>query len=227
MGGQLSTWKLIAEASPMVQAVLVILIVMSIGSWFVVGLKWMQFTRARSQSKRFLDLFWGGDRQVGWNPQRLEAVYGQLMVAKRSPQARVFHAGYLELARVLESTDLRGNRIANVERALRKAGTSELNRLESSLSFLATTGSTAPFIGLFGTVWGIMFAITDLHKQSLPMVSQQIAEALIATAIGLAAAIPAVMAYNYFTRKIQVIEGEMDAFSNEYLNIIQRHVLSA
>jgi len=232
--GELDPWKLIGEASLMVKFVLAALVVMSIVSWFVVGLKLAQLSRVGFHTRRFLTLFWGSsERNMSWSQQRLDAIYGQLMLAKRSPLARVFHAGYLELSRHSERereaqpTEMRIHEMENIERAMRRASLLEVTRLESMVSFLATTGSTAPFIGLFGTVWGIMFAITDLHRQSLPVVSQQIAEALIATAIGLAAAIPAVMAYNYFTRRLRILEGELDAFANDYLIVLQRCLLES
>jgi biopolymer transport protein TolQ len=124
------------------------------------------------------------------------------------------------------STDLGG--IENISRALRRATTSEITRLEKYVTFLATTGATAPFIGLFGTVWGIMTAfkgIGETGSASLAVVAPGIAEALIATAIGLVAAIPAVMGYNHFQHKIKVLIAEMDNFSTEFLNIVQRTVL--
>ncbi|MBW1762726.1 MAG: MotA/TolQ/ExbB proton channel family protein [Deltaproteobacteria bacterium] len=118
--------------------------------------------------------------------------------------------------------------VENVERALQRAQSAELTRLENKVSFLATTASTAPFIGLFGTVWGIMNSFIAIHGEKsagLDVVAPGIAEALIATAIGLAAAIPAVMAYNYFVRRIRVVDSETAAFASDYLNIIRRHLL--
>ena len=127
--------------------------------------------------------------------------------------------------RTVHQTELGG--IENVSRALRRATNSEITRLEKYLTFLATTGSTSPFIGLFGTVWGIMTAFEGIGKTgsaSLAVVAPGIAEALIATAIGLVAAIPAVMAYNHFQNKIRVLINEMDSFSTEFLNIVQRNI---
>jgi biopolymer transport protein TolQ len=115
--------------------------------------------------------------------------------------------------------------MTNVERALRRASINEVTILETMVPFLATTGSTAPFVGLFGTVWGIMNSFIEIGGQksaSLDVVAPGIAEALIATAIGLVAAIPAVMAYNYFSRRIRVISSEMETFSSDFLNIIRR-----
>lgn len=118
--------------------------------------------------------------------------------------------------------------IENVERALRRTAGNEMTALETLLPFLATTGSVAPFIGLFGTVWGIMQSFISIHghgSASLDVVAPGIAEALIATAIGLVAAIPAVMAYNYFLRRIRVLESEIESFGYDYLNIVRRHFL--
>jgi biopolymer transport protein TolQ len=153
--------------------------------------------------------------------------------------AQVFRAGYQELVRLtrtkrqtpggeggLDSTELVG--VANVERAMKRAANQEITRLERALTFLATTASATPFIGLFGTVWGIMNAFRGLsvtHSSSIQAVAPGIAEALIATATGLVAAIPAVMAYNYFARQIRVLSAEMENFSSEFLNIAERHFL--
>ena len=118
----------------------------------------------------------------------------------------------------------------NLDRALRRAARVERNNLEKMTTFLATTGSTAPFIGLFGTVWGILLAFQKIGatgQASLAVVGPDIAHALIATAIGLAAAIPAVMAYNYFNRRIRVLEDEMGNFSSDFLNIVKRHFRSS
>ena len=149
--------------------------------------------------------------------------------------AQMFRAGYVELSKLkkgekdkdkdADSIELSG--IENVERALRKASLSETTELERNLSFLATVGSTAPFIGLFGTVWGIMHAFVNLSSNAADLgiqtVAGPIAEALIATAIGLVAAIPSVMAYNYFNQKIKVLHADMESFSNDFLNIVKRH----
>jgi biopolymer transport protein TolQ len=210
-----------------VKLVMVGLVLMSLLCWFIIGAKLVRVAQATSSSSRFLDLFWG-EQAASWTADRLEGVYGQVKKFESSPIAAVFRAGYVELARVAGpggsgSTD-------NVERALRRAKANELTRIESFLPFLATTGATAPFIGLFGTVWGIMgsfIAIGTEQDASLATVAPGIAEALIATAIGLVAAIPAVMAYNFFLRKIRVLESEVDAFSSDYLNIVRRHFLSS
>jgi biopolymer transport protein TolQ len=232
--GHLDPWQLILEASPTVKLVLVTLVLMSVVCWFIIGAKLFRLSRATRQSNKFLDIFWESGRGQGaqtWTAERLESIYSQLAMVNTSPLAKVFHAGYVELARVLGSANARGAGAAemdNVERALRRASINEVTVLETMTPFLATTGSTAPFVGLFGTVWGIMNSFIEIGGQksaSLDVVAPGIAEALIATAVGLVAAIPAVMAYNYFLRRIHVLQTEMDAFQSDYLNIVRRHFL--
>jgi len=225
----LDPWTLVIEASPVVQLVMLMLVLMSIGCWFIIGAKIVRLSQATRSSTKFLDLFWG-ESGAAWNAERLEGVYAQIKSFEGSPVASVFRAGYVELARIAGDSAPAGGDTENIDRALRRARSNEFNRLENYLPFLATTGATAPFIGLFGTVWGIMgsfIAIGNAQDASLATVAPGIAEALIATAIGLVAAIPAVMAYNYFLRKISVLESEVNAFSSDYLNIVRRHFLAA
>lgn len=210
-----------------VKIVLLILIGFSVISWAIIMFKLFQVHRANSESVRFMDFF--------WKSKRFDAIASQVDRFASSPLTVLFNEGYGELKKVVEgdgssegsalSTDLGG--VENVSRALRRATNSEITRLEKYLTFLATTGSTSPFIGLFGTVWGIMTAFESIGKTgsaSLAVVAPGIAEALIATAIGLVAAIPAVMAYNHFQHKIRVLINEMDSFSTEFLNIVQRNI---
>ncbi len=234
---RLNPWELALGSSPVVRLVLILLVLMSLVCWFIIGAKLVRLSQATRDSAHFLDEFWNPEQGNVWTVERIENIYGMVREVRRSPIANVFHAGYVELARVMSSTDHGegSNRsrfagdIDNVARALHRAATNELTNLQSMVPFLATTGSTAPFVGLFGTVWGIMNSFISIGAQknaSLDVVAPGIAEALIATAIGLAAAIPAVMAYNYFVRRISVLEGEMDNFSNDYLNIVRRHFLA-
>jgi len=209
-----------------VKLVLFILLYFSVVSWAIIFYKLLQVHRANSESERFLEFF--------WKTKRFDAINAQLDRFNNSPLTVLFSEGYGELKKLLDkgeqkeepdviSTELGG--IDNITRALRRATTSEITRLEKYTTFLATTGSTAPFIGLFGTVWGIMNAfkgIGETGSASLAVVAPGIAEALIATAIGLVAAIPAVMGYNHFQHKIRVLIAEMDSFSTEFLNIVQR-----
>lgn len=220
----------LAGTGLVVKLVLFILLYFSVVSWAIIFYKLLQVHRANGDSERFLDFF--------WKTKRFDAINSQLDRFGNSPLSVLFNEGYTELKRVMEagdakkdpdviSTDLGG--IENISRALRRATNSEIARLEKYTTFLATTGSTAPFIGLFGTVWGIKNSFTGIGQTgsaSLAVVAPGIAEALIATAIGLVAAIPAVMGYNHFQHKIRVLIGEMDNFSTEFLNIVQRTVIN-
>ncbi|MFQ5668149.1 MAG: protein TolQ [Candidatus Binatia bacterium] len=223
--------SMVTGAGPVVQAVLYILIVFSVFSWAIIFYKFRQTRLARRQSARFVEIF--------WDTKNLTTIHTASQQLKRSPVAQVFRAGYQELVRLtrgkrlgnpseraLDSTELGG--IDNVERAMKRAARQELTQMERALTFLATTASATPFIGLFGTVWGIMNAFRGLsvtHSSSIQAVAPGIAEALIATATGLVAAIPAVVAYNHFARQIRVLSAEMDNFSSEFLNIAKRHFL--
>jgi biopolymer transport protein TolQ len=216
-----------ASTGLVVKLVLIVLLYFSVVSWGIIFYKLLQIYRANGASQRFLEFF--------WKSKRFDAIGPQLDRFEHSPLIVLFQEGYSELLKLQEkveekadpsiiSTDLGG--IENIARALRRATTSEITRLEKYLTFLATTGSTAPFIGLFGTVWGIMSAFQNIGQSgsaSLAVVAPGIAEALIATAIGLVAAIPAVMGYNHFNQRVRVLISEMDSFSTEFLNIVQRN----
>ena len=224
---QLDILTLVTESTGAVMAVLIILVAMSLVSWYIIAMKAAYLSKAKRQSEKFQDVF--------WKSKRLDNTYKEAEGLKSSPVAQMFRAGYVELTKLkkgekdkdkeAESMELSG--IENVERALRRASVAETTELEKNLSFLATTGATAPFIGLFGTVWGIMHAFVNLSGTATDMgiqtVAGPIAEALIATAIGLVAAIPSVMAYNYFNQKIKVLHADMESFSNDFLNIVKRH----
>ncbi|QQR90720.1 MAG: MotA/TolQ/ExbB proton channel family protein [Myxococcales bacterium] len=239
---QQNVWQLVAEASLVVKFVMSVLMIMSVISWFIIGAKFKQFGTAGRLSRQFQKVFWGRGQRSSWDATRLESIYGQLGSFRLSPIAKIFHAGYVELARIAGDSGPKsgsippgsippvGGGLDNIDRAMSRAQNKELQQLENQLSFLATTGSTAPFIGLFGTVWGIMNSFIAIRAQgnaSLDVVGGDIAEALIATALGLAAAIPAVMAYNYFLRRIQLFEGDMGGFSSDFLNIVRRHFLAS
>ena len=170
--------------------------------------------------------------EIFWNSKRLDVIYEQAEQISHSPAARVFRDAYVEMGRLKSheadpSQKNLNTGFENVERAVKRATQEEVTRLEKLVPFLATTGSTAPFIGLFGTVWGIVEAFDRIPKQSggviLDKVAGPMAHALVATAVGLLAAIPAVMAYNWFVRKIKLSVSEVDSFSAEFLNIIRRH----
>ncbi|MBK7827864.1 MAG: MotA/TolQ/ExbB proton channel family protein [Nannocystis sp.] len=202
-----------------------ILTASSVLSLFVIFYKLVAISQAQSQSITFLDKF--------WESKRLDEIFRQAEALKYSPLAAMFRAGYIELSKVKKGqTPETGamhekmDGMENIERALARAKVSETTKLENLLPFLATVGSAAPFVGLFGTVWGIMTAfakISEEGKADLATVAGPIGEALIATAIALAAAIPAVVAYNYFNRRVKVLGSEMTTFGSDYLNILKRH----
>ncbi|MFI5395667.1 MAG: protein TolQ [Candidatus Binatia bacterium] len=221
---------MVTGAGFVVQFVLYVLILFSVCSWGIIFYKLRQVRVARRQSARFIEIF--------WDTKNLTTIHTASQELKQSPVAQVFRSGYQELVRLTRAkrqsnpgeaaltTELGG--IENVERAMKRAINQEITRLERALTFLATTASATPFIGLFGTVWGIMTAFRGLsvtQSSSIQAVAPGIAEALIATATGLVAAIPAVIAYNHFARQIRVLSAEMENFSSEFLNIAERHFL--
>lgn len=224
---------LLTASQGIVLGVVIILLLLVALCIFVIFYKLVHITQAQSQSITFLDRF--------WESKRLDEIYQVAERLKRSPIAAMFRAGYVELSKVKRSRDAsqqqygmeatvsmhdRAGDSDNVERALARARLSENTKLENLLPFLATTGSAAPFIGLFGTVWGIMEAFLSIAAQGsaeLGEVSQPIAEALVTTALALASAVPAVVAYNYFQRRLKVLNAEMSNFSNDFMNIVKRH----
>lgn len=219
--------RLVVEASPVVQGVIFLLFFFILSCVFIIVYKHLSIRRAQRQTQRFLEVFWAS--------KRLDEIYQTAEDMRRSPISQLFKAGYIELSKLkgAKGEERRADEthmgdIGNVERALRRAMTAETTHLESLVPFLATTGSTAPFVGLFGTVIGIMISFMQIQASGsagMDVVSQGISEALIATAIGLMAAIPAVIAYNYFLRRIRVLVSEMDNFSSDFLNIVKRHFL--
>lgn len=222
---QHSIIDLVTGSSPVVKGVLIMLVVMSVITWGIVVTKWMQLRQAKRQSNKFSDVFWSSRNlaQITEASHKLTA----------SPVAKVYSAGHRELTHVVKSHEngADGSDFAdldNIDRALKRAKTEEITKLEQGTTFLATTASAAPFIGLFGTVWGIMNAFIGLSKvksSSIQAVAPGISEALIATAIGLAAAIPAAIFYNYFMQQVRILARNMDIFSAEFLNIARRHFL--
>ncbi len=219
--GGINYWKIATGSGPVVGFVLLLLIAASIASWAIILRKVVQLRRARQQSITFLEAF--------WQSRRLDQLFETAEELDGSPVSQVFKAGYVELTKLTRDGEPPADPedIENVERALRRASSAELTHLESATSFLATVGSAGPFVGLFGTVWGIMRAFHEIYlmgNANLATVAQPISEALIATAVGLFAAIPAVVAYNHFMAGIRVLEAEMQNFSIDFLNIIRRHI---
>jgi biopolymer transport protein TolQ len=228
----LDPFQLIADAGPVSAAVLIILGIFSLVSWAIILSKWLVFRKAEAQSRAFLDVF---RRSKKFSDVR--SVCKQLGA---SPLVGVFLAGYNELDYQLRARD-KGNPSSEVDegrqssriksldsvaRSLVRSTNLEVMKLESRLGFLATTGSATPFIGLFGTVWGIMNAFRQIgvvQAANISVVAPGVSEALIATAAGLAAAIPAVIFYNYYANWVKRLSTEMDDFSLEYLTIIERN----
>jgi len=213
---QSNIWDLVSKGSPLANVVLVILILISIYSWTTIFAKISAFGTARRSDSRFLRAF----RKANG----LEAVMVASEQFRPSPLVTVFDFGYQEVSRQVKVRGNLGNREA-ISRSLQIGTNQQLARLEQNLSVLATTASVSPFIGLFGTVLGIIRAFQQLSgagSSSLTSVGPGIAEALIATAAGLFAAIPAAIFYNHFGHVLKELGGQMDDFSLEFLNLVER-----
>jgi biopolymer transport protein TolQ len=218
---------MVLNAGPVVQLVLLLLVFFSIASWAIILIKYRYMRRAFRESALFIEFF--------WKSRDLTDAFTKSKQLQGSPVARIFRVAYLELRKLskqegsAERTSLgtRTGGIDNVKRALRRAINTETTRMSQMVPFLATTGNTTPFIGLFGTVWGIMNAfhgIGLMGSASLAVVAPGISEALVATAVGLAAAIPAVIAFNYFMSKVRTLESELISFSADFLNVVERDI---
>jgi biopolymer transport protein TolQ len=226
-GLNFSALDAITSASWPVQFTLLLLVGMSVISWAIIFTKKKSIENLREANSRFLDLF--------WKSGSLDDIFSKIDQHSDSNIARVFRAAYLELRKMADSSLAHAAKdqpapllsgIDNLERSLRKSIDVEITKIETRLGFLATTGSTGPFIGLFGTVWGIMGAFHKIGATgmaNLAVVAPGISEALIATAIGLAAAIPATVAYNHFLTVVRREELELNSFSSDFLNIAKRN----
>ncbi len=213
---QLSLWQLVESSGPLPRAVMVILLIFSLVSWAVILAKWAVFRSARSANRSFLRAF---RKAPG-----LDAVAVAVEQFRRSPLVTVFDFGYGEVSRQMKSRGSVTNPLA-LERTLQLGMSEELTRLERNMSILATTATVSPFIGLFGTVWGIIDAFQQLGTAgaaSLRAVAPGISEALITTALGLAAAIPAAIFYNIFGNTIKEFGARMEDFQLEFLNLTER-----
>ncbi len=221
-----SLGSMVLAASPVIKIDLIILLIMSIISWAIIIFKYLSYKKISKSADNFMDIFAGC--------KTLNEAYEETRAVSSSYLKSIFDIGYKAgiQKKISKSGQLDDNTQVSlniIERTMRKITLVELNRLEDLLSFLASTGSASPFIGLFGTVWGIMAAFTSIgvtESTSLAIVAPGISEALITTAMGLVAAIPAVLAYNYFERKIKVFMDDMDVFIIEMLNRFERHISS-
>jgi biopolymer transport protein TolQ len=220
MGNDVSVWNMALDASPVVQAVLVLLMIASVASWTVIFGKSRVISQSRRQADQFETAFWsGGD---------LASLYRSIETKGRAGTGMqsIFESGFGEFSRLRQQGTPTDQLLEGARRAMRGSQMRELDRLERNLAMLATVGSTSPYVGLFGTVWGIMSAFHNLgnvQQATLAAVAPGIAEALIATAIGLFAAIPAVVAYNRFADQVSRLEMRFDTFVEEFSTILQRH----
>ncbi len=227
-----SLFDMVMHAGFVVQLVLLLLLLFSVISWAIILMKYFNIRKVRNENDLFLNMY--------MKSSKLSELFPETKRFRNSTLAEVFRSGYSELVKItraargtaggkdaLEASGpmLEIEGIDNVERAMNRACGTETTKLESALGFLATTGSASPFIGLFGTVWGIMDTFKGIGARgsaTLAIVAPGISEALIATAAGLAAAIPAVIFYNYYLNRVKGMTLEMDHFALELLNIIER-----
>jgi len=220
MPNDLSVWNLVLDASPIVQVVVGLLLFASIASWAIIFAKSRVISRSRRQAEKFETAFWsGGD---------LATLYKNVEIKGRAGTGlqSVFESGYSEFSRLRQLGTPVELQLPGARRAMRVAQMRELDRLEKNLALLATVGSTSPYVGLFGTVWGIMSAFHNLgnvQQATLAAVAPGIAEALVTTAVGLFAAIPAVVAYNRLADQVSRLELRFDTFIEEFSTILQRH----
>jgi biopolymer transport protein TolQ len=221
-GSNANIWSMVADSGPVVMAVLILLLIFSVLTWGIVMSKSRTFWEAKKQNAVFFQHF--------WHSNSLSAAFTQTKVLSGSPLASIFRLGYAELGKVMRLSEggLPPGSIENLRRALARGQAAEMMRLARLLTVLATCANTAPFIGLFGTVWGIMFAfqsIGDAGTANLATVAPHISEALVATATGLFAAIPAVVFYNHFNRRLEVMESAMESFIQDFLNLVERDLM--
>jgi biopolymer transport protein TolQ len=221
MTTDLSFIHLITNASPVVQLVMLALLAASVVSWSMIFSKRVLLNKAKKEADRFEEIF--------WSSEDLTPLYNRISKKRGGAvgMEKLFDAGFKEFARVRNAakkdTDAM---LESVNRSMRIAMNKEVDYLETNLSFLATVGSTSPYVGLFGTVWGIMNsfrALGNVQQATIAMVAPGIAEALVATAMGLFAAIPAVIAYNRYSNDVERLINRYDIFLEEFLSILHRH----
>jgi len=233
-GGSIGIFQMVSNSGLMVQFVLLVLCFFSLVSWSIIILKILHFRKASAQSQSFIEAFW-----------KCRDLSDAKMRSKEflpSPIVYIFNAGYAELKKVCEAKTARNasadsgcttldqqfSGMDNITRSLQKANSIEIKKMRKMVPFLATVGNVTPFVGLFGTVWGIMNSFHGIGLRgsaSLAVVAPGISEALVATAFGLAVAIPAVIAFNYFSNQILEASSDMESFSSDFLNIIERDIL--
>jgi biopolymer transport protein TolQ len=219
-GAQFDLWQMLLHASIPVQLVMVLLVLASIASWIIIFRKKRVLDRAEKEADRFEERFWSGTE--------LTRLYTAATERGRAPEGMeaIFEGGFREFDRIRQRRGVDARmQLEGAQRAMRAATSRELDGLEHNLEFLANVGSTSPYVGLFGTVWGIMISfqgLANVKEATIATVAPGISEALIATAMGLFAAIPAVWAYNRFATKVERIGSRYDAFAEEFASILQR-----
>ena len=226
MTEDLQIWQLIMDASWLVKGVMLLLLAASIASWMIIFRKRQVLAEAEREAEGFEEKFWSGTD--------LTAMYEGISSSHRTTRGmeKVFDSGFSEFLRMRQQGRIGPNAmVEGAQRAMRIALTRETEDLEHHLNFLATVGSTSPYVGLFGTVWGIMTSfhqLANVNQATIAMVAPGISEALIATAMGLFAAIPAVIAYNRFSNQVERLESRYDNFKEEFSSILQRqaHLLA-
>lgn len=221
---QTGVFDLISQSGIVAKFVLLLLLGASIYCWAIIVTKWKLIQTAQKQNEKFINLFWNG--------KNIEEIATKSEKFPQSPIAQVFKNGVKELKK-LSGSDIQAQttaeKVDSIYRALIRASTSEITVLEKHVSWLATTASAAPFVGLFGTVWGIMNSFQNIGATgaaNLAVVAPGISEALITTATGIGAAIPAVIGYNYFAGQIRKIATDMECFSQDFINIIHRSLMN-
>lgn len=223
-----SLLSMILDAGLMVKFVLLVLFIFSVVSWAIIFIKYRYYRKIKQENEAFNEDYLKSSKLSDILPAAKKYSFSTI--------AEVFRVGYTELTQPTNKSagessqgrdEISLSSLDNLERAMHKASNTEMTKLENSLGFLATTGSASPFIGLFGTVWGIMDTFKGIGARgtaTLAVVAPGISEALIATAAGLAAAIPAVIFYNYFLNQSKDMSQEMENFASEFLNIVERHL---
>ncbi|MCK4743867.1 MAG: protein TolQ [Sulfuriflexus sp.] len=220
MDTDLSLYHMIAGASPVVQLVMLLLFIVSMISWAMIGRKYIDIKSATKAANEFESRFWSG--------KKMSDLYEQIGAGRNNSHgmAAIFESGFREYVRLRKQGNIEPQFVLEgAQRTMRVALSREIDELDANLAFLATVGSTSPYIGLFGTVWGIMNSFRSLgnaQQATLASVAPGIAEALIATAMGLFAAIPAVIAYNRFSHEVERLETRYETFAEEFSTILQR-----
>jgi biopolymer transport protein TolQ len=220
MQNEMQIWQLVMEASWLVKGVMALLLLASVASWVIIFRKRQVLTKAEKEANSFEEKFWSGTDLTALH----EAITGAHRVSKG--MERIFDAGFSEFLRMRQQGRMGPNAmVEGAQRSMRIALTRETEDLEHHLNFLATVGSTSPYVGLFGTVWGIMTSfqqLANVNQATIAMVAPGISEALVATAMGLFAAIPAVIAYNRYSNQVERLEVRYDNFKEEFSSILQR-----